>query len=304
MLRLTLRRDARRRLAVLLTGLALLALVPNLAARQLNGFFLMLPGIDKALHVLAYFAVFMCVHAGARRMQPNAHTSSWLAVLFGTCLSIGDELAQQLSPGRNVELLDLVADWAGLALGWVAVSPRRRSPATVAVAIVAALMAVAVTYETHVRLSDFSRALGYERQHDFVRARESYLRALAGGLQTPELYNGLGWVEIESGIGDPRKAVHYARIALQMQPDNADILDTYGWALHHAGRHTEALDYLQRAYLKKPEMFCIHYHLGSVQLALGDSRKAAFHFERQLEKAGTREAVFAARALEQLPSDR
>jgi Tfp pilus assembly protein PilF len=82
-----------------------------------------------------------------------------------------------------------------------------------------------------------------------------------------------------------------------MQPDNADVLDTYGWALHHTGRTTDARNVLERAYAAKPDMFCIHYHLGAVYLAMGDREKAAVHFRRQVERRSTREAARAQEAL-------
>lgn len=39
---------------------------------------------------------------------------------------------------------------------------------------------------------------------------------------------------------------------------------------------------LQSAYAMKPEMYCIHLHLGSTYLALGDIEKAVSHFNMQI----------------------
>jgi hypothetical protein len=44
-------------------------------------------------------------------------------------------------------------------------------------------------------------------------------------------------------------------------------------------------------------MFCIHYHLGEVYLALGRAELARTHLLRQLERTGTREAGRAAEVL-------
>jgi Tfp pilus assembly protein PilF len=201
-----------------------------------------------------------------------------------------------------MELGDFAADASGLAIGWVII----RKPGRVvglAVAGAAIVVATTVTVQTHVRLRDYSRALRYERQQDFVQAREYYLRALNSGLRTATLYNGLGWVEIESGRGDPQKAVEYSRTALEMRPGDADFLDTYGWALVHAGQSGEALAPLQEAYQKKPSMYCIHFHLGMAYRALGRRAEAETHFRRQMELTDTREAKLARQALAEMSRD-
>ena len=87
---------------------------------------------------------------------------------------------------------------------------------------------------------------------------------------------------MESGTGDVRAAVDYAARALAATPRDPDVLDTYGWALHHAGRSREALPLLERAFAGKPRMFCIHYHLGEVYTALGDGTRAEWHFREQI----------------------
>jgi len=284
------------RAAAGLSLLMLLILVPNLFGPQLNAVFLTSPGLDKVVHVLAYFLVFVTAYWLGLRLTGDARKSALIAATGAVLLSVGDELLQELAPGRNVEFFDLVADWAGVTFGWLAATRPRLGLAVTAGAL-AIGAASYVTYDTHARLIDYSRALRSERAHDFARAREHYLRALATGLRTSDVYNGLSWVSVESGVGDPLDAVRYGRTALDMQPENADVLDTYGWALHHAGRSAEALDYLQQAFAKKPTMFCIHYHLGEVYLALAQPEKADAHFRQQLALRETREAAMAARAL-------
>ena len=85
-------------------------------------------------------------------------------------------------------------------------------------------------------LVDYSRALELERQHDFVRAREHYLRAFAAGLRSPASstnWPGLKW-NLASAI--PKGS----RVRATRDRDatgKPDVLDTYGWALHSAGRH-------------------------------------------------------------------
>jgi len=164
-------------------------------------------------------------------------------------------------------------------------------------------VAAYVTWSTHTRLLHYSRALAHERQHDFVGARTHYLKALNAGMRSASLFNELAWVQSEAGIGDPQQAVDFAWRALEMAPDNADYLDTYGWALYKAGRYQEALEPLRKAYRKKPDMYCIHYHLGAVYLALARRAEAYEHLKQQVALPHVREGRMAARALAQLGAD-
>lgn len=278
-------------------------LAQNFFGRELNALFLRWPGIDKGLHVLEYLLVYLAVSALAGRVWPDPVRRSRAAMAAGLLLAAADEFLQGFAPGRSVERFDMVANLAGLTLGWVAAHPRRTG-VTWAAAALALAAGGYVTWHTHALLADYSRGLRASQQQDFVRAREHFRRALEAGLRMPGLYNELGWVEIESGVGDPVRAVEYAGTALETQPDNPDVLDTYGWALHHAGRTREAIPVLERVYAARPDMFCIHYHLGSAYLAAGRRDEAAFHFRRQTERRGTREAAFALRALERLEARR
>lgn len=292
-----------RRAALAAAGLVAAMFAGNLVGGTLNRLFLALPGVDKVLHVVFHVLLFVCVRTLAGSLGVQPHVRDRLAIAIGLALAAADELVQGLISTRSVELADVVADCAGIAFGWLVMARPRRATAIV-VGSIALAAASFVVYATHRRLDDFNRAVRFEGQHDFVRAREHYLRALESGLQTAALYNGLGWVEVESGVGDPRKAVEYAGTALRMEPESADVLDTYGWALHNAGRSADALEPLLAAYEKKPRMYCIHYHLGAVYRALGQTDRAAFHFRQQLEHGDTREYAFAQRALSEMSTRR
>lgn len=291
---------ARWALGLGVSALVLAVVGQNFFGRELNAIFLQAPGIDKVLHFVEYLLAVLAVNSLARRA--GHQTSERFAVLVVTVLALVDESLQNLAPGRNVEGFDFAANLAGIALGWVIV----KRPGTL-LATGTALLALGTggytAWDTHARLIDYSRALQYERQHDFVRARDHYLRALKAGMRSPGLFNELSWVEIESGVGDPLKAVEYGSQAYEMQPANTDIMDTYGWALLHAGRTDEALSMLQRAYVGDPDMYCIHYHLGAAYLASGQRERAEYHFRQQLLLPGTREAGFALKALEGLAPD-
>ena len=277
-------------------GIAILVLLQNLLGSELNTLFLKMPGIDKVLHITEYLLIVVCVHALAGRSTRNETARVRLAVGAAILIAILDESIQRLVVSRSVEAFDLVANSAGVLLGWTVVARPRRLAAAAA-ATVALAAGGYVAWDTRSRLADYNRGLELARQHDFAGAHEQFRRAFERGLRTPGLFNELAWTQVESGAGNPADAVDHARRALEMRPDSADILDTYGWALHAAGRHAEALEALLQAYRRKPDMFCIHYHLGAVYLSLGRSAEAADHLRRQMALPHRREAVLASQAL-------
>jgi len=262
------------------------------------------PGIDKVLHVLAFLSIYLVCNSLTRNALPDLRVRSMVLCAGLFLLAAGDELGQSLRPGRSLDWDDFAASLSGVALG--AASRWRPVGVRVAVAMALAALAVAgsVTFDSFQTQRHINTGVLFSRAGDFSSARREYRQAYEAGIRSATLLNELGWVEIESGEGDPQVAVEFAAEALGLQPDNPDIHDTYGWALHHAGRSAEALPHLERAYAEKPDMFCIHYHLGQVFLALGRPEEARFHLLRQVERRDTREAARAADTLAQIDPSR
>jgi tetratricopeptide (TPR) repeat protein len=291
--------SARLRLAAGIAAMLAFVFAENLFDRQLNALFLQFPGIDKVLHTIEYAIVLVYGHWLLGGVTRDARVRAVTAVAAGVTLSLADEGIQHFVAERSVELFDLAADWAGLSLGaLVALRPPRRVMVPVAALALATVGYVA--NDTHRKLGDLAQALTYEHDHEFGKARVHYLRAVASGLRSPNIYNGLAWVTLESGEADPNEALKYAQMAFDQQPGNPDVLDTYGWALHHVGQNEAALANLQEAYKLRPDMYCIHYHLGAVYESLDRPDLAGDHYRRQIELTGTREAAMAARALSRL----
>jgi tetratricopeptide (TPR) repeat protein len=264
-------------------GLGLLLASESLAAQLIFNVTLRYPGIDKVAHFVQYALVFLVlwwlVGAVIEDRRRRAAVAAALALLLGT----SDEFFQRLVADRSFEIADLGANVTGVLLG-IGVGPvfpgRRVVRGTVlALAIVGA---AGLAGQSYWHLRHFNRGLLYTRAGDLPMALTEYRLALRDGLDTPSFYNELAWIEVESGVGDVQAAVGYAARALAATPRSPDVLDTYGWALHRAGRSREALPLLERAFAGKPRMFCIHYHLGEVYATLGDSGRAAHHLSEQV----------------------
>lgn len=287
--------------AWLAIGFVVLAVVVGtfgwLAGDTVNGWLLYLPGIDKILHFTAFAVLYLVCDAIMERFAPHVRGRRLLLAVGLSIVSMADEAAQGLQSSRSVEVADLIASLGGVLFG-MAWTLRREHRTLAAIAgsvgLVAAGTVIAQSYATQRYIN---QAVWHARAGEFEAARLDYQLALEAGANPSHLYNELAWVEIESGVGDPAQAVWWSERALELHRDDPDVLDTYGWALHHAGRSAEALAFLERAYAGDPEMYCIHYHLGEVYLTLSDRERAEWHFRQQLELEATREAPRAAAAL-------
>jgi tetratricopeptide (TPR) repeat protein len=279
----------------------LLILAENLGASSLNQLLLYLPGVDKVLHVgqsaLIFGALFFCL----RPVPVRRSARLAIAVALALCLALFDEWQQRWLGGRTVELADLMAGGAGVLFGaGMALRSQWRTAGQVSVAS-AVIAASLIAYASYLKTKDFNWGLLAEQRADMVSARRHFQDALSGGMRSAALYNELAWTEVESGVGDASMAVEYAELSLAIRPGDADTLDTYGWALHKAGRSLDALVPLNEALKKDPEMYCIHYHLGATYLDLGQHATARRHLEQQIAVLpGSREALLAGTLLEQL----
>lgn len=290
--------------ARLATGLVVLVAVVItgswLAGETVNGLLLYLPGVDKVLHFTAFAVLFLVCDWLMQRYAPRVRTGRWLLAIGLAMVSMADEAAQGLQASRSVEVADLVASLGGVLFGVALTFRRHHRMLAMGACSVALLAAGTVTVESYTTQRHINQAVWHARDGEFEAARRDYQLALEAGANPSHLYNELAWVEIESGVGDPLQAVEWSRHAVELHPDDPDVLDTHGWALHHVGRDPEALLFLERAYAGDPDMYCIHYHLGEVYLALADRTRAEWHFRHQLRFEGTREAPRAAAALRRM----
>ena len=79
-----------------------------------------LPLTDKAMHFLAYLGLSVLLVVGFRERRRGL--AAGMAMFGLGCLL---EFAQQFSPGRGVDLLDLAANGAGVGCGLLLAQPVR-----------------------------------------------------------------------------------------------------------------------------------------------------------------------------------
>ena len=90
----------------------------------------------------------------------------------------------------------------------------------------------------------------------------------------PYVLNNLAIIELES---DPSVALINAQKAFELEPTNANIIDTLAWAHAKLGAHRKALELLRTAYTLDSGNLEIQYHLAYVLNKLDRNAEAEQH---------------------------
>lgn len=140
----------------------------------------------------------------------------------------------------------------------------------------------------------YSRALAWERRDDIARAEADLRRVLVIHPDSVAALNALGYT-LADRTTRYREALELIDRARAAEPDNAAIIDSYGWVLYRLGRNQEALAELQRAFALQKDAE-IAAHVAEVLWVLGRRDEALRYFEdaRRLDP----ESRALARALE------
>jgi tetratricopeptide (TPR) repeat protein len=123
----------------------------------------------------------------------------------------------------------------------------------------------------------YARALGWERRDNVARAEADFRKILVADPDSTAALNALGYT-LADRTTRYQEALELIDRARAADPDNAAIIDSYGWVLYRLGRKEEALTELRRAFSlqKDPE---IAAHVGEVLWDLGKKDEARKYFE-------------------------
>ncbi|MEV7114324.1 tetratricopeptide repeat protein [Streptomyces anulatus] len=131
-------------------------------------------------------------------------------------------------------------------------------------------------------LGELEQSLGHREQakaqYTILRAQDR-IRAAAGDPADTDA------ILFEADHGDPRRAVTMAEQTLRTRPFVA-VHDAYAWALHRAGRDTEALAQADKALAQGTRSALFHYHRAVVHHALGDPDAARHDLTQALREPG------------------
>jgi tetratricopeptide (TPR) repeat protein len=121
----------------------------------------------------------------------------------------------------------------------------------------------------------------YERQKKYDQAEAQFKRVLDLNPDNAPVLNYYGYMLADRGIR-VAEATSLIERALKQDPNNGAYLDSLGWAYFKQNRLEEAEQYLRKAIVRQGNDPTILGHLGDVYLKLGDNQQAADTFERAL----------------------
>ncbi len=96
-------------------------------------------------------------------------------------------------------------------------------------------------------------------------------------------YLAFTYAEMSKNLDEAEQLV---KRALEIEPKDGFILDTYGWILYQKGKTTESVKQLEKALETQPNEGVIAEHLGDAYFKLQLFEKARAMYERAMEKSG------------------
>ncbi|MGH9715722.1 MAG: tetratricopeptide repeat protein [Candidatus Acidiferrales bacterium] len=119
----------------------------------------------------------------------------------------------------------------------------------------------------------------YQREKKYAQAEAQFRKVLDVNPDNAEVLNDYGYMLADRGVR-VEEATSLIQRALKVDPNNGAYLDSLGWAYFKQNRLTEAEEYLRKAIERQGKDPTILGHLGDVYLKLGDTQQAAQTFEQ------------------------
>jgi tetratricopeptide (TPR) repeat protein len=152
-----------------------------------------------------------------------------------------------------------------------------------------ALLSRALEQEPDQRELLYTRALTAEKLGDVAAMEADLQKIIDKNPEDATALNALGYSLTEKTTRYEEAEIYLAK-ALKLQPDEAVIIDSYGWLQFKKGNLPGALKYLQAAFKKLPENE-IAAHLSEVLWVLGSKKEALAVFNGALKKSPTDEML-------------
>ena len=135
-----------------------------------------------------------------------------------------------------------------------------------------------------------NRHLGaaYYQLRKFQDAERAYKASLETRPGDVQVLNNLAYL-YTNDLNEPKKALPYAARAAREMPNNARVLDTFGWTLARIGKFSDAELALVRAVRLEEPLAASRYHLGWVYERLGRLDDALKQYRQGFEMVRTNE---------------
>jgi tetratricopeptide (TPR) repeat protein len=127
----------------------------------------------------------------------------------------------------------------------------------------------------------YRRGIALERAGAWDEAEADFLRALELEPDQADVLNYLGYSWLDRGEHIER-AVEMIREAVRQRPEDGYIVDSLGWGYYLLARYEDAVRQLERAVELRPQDPTINDHLGDAYWQVGRRAEARFQWERAL----------------------
>ncbi len=127
----------------------------------------------------------------------------------------------------------------------------------------------------------YSRGICLERAGKWPAAEADLLRALELQPDQPDVLNYLGYSWIDKGM-HLDQARQMIEKAVELRPSDGAIVDSLGWALYRMGDYPAAVRMLERAVELKGDDPTINEHLGDAYWRVGRHDEARYQWRRAL----------------------
>jgi len=142
--------------------------------------------------------------------------------------------------------------------------------------------------EDSVRLM-FAIGSTLERTNKIKEASETFEKILKLDPGHSQSLNYLGYM-----LADRGERLDYAhdliKKALELSPENAAFIDSYGWVMYRLGKYDSAITYLEKAVEKESDPI-IFDHLGDAYKAMGKMDDARIWWQKALELQPTNDSI-------------
>ncbi len=128
----------------------------------------------------------------------------------------------------------------------------------------------------------YSRGVCEERAGRWPAAEADLTKALQLQPDQPDVLNYLGYSWIDKGMHLDQARTMIER-AVELRPDDGAIVDSLGWALYRMGHFQAAVGMLERAVELKGDDATINEHLGDAYWRAGRAAEARYQWTRTLD---------------------
>lgn len=184
--------------------------------------------------------------------EPNAQeTVDVLSLLLGFDHDLSDSLLKRRQATASSEQLDVFYERLSNLL-IRSQDPRRA---------LSILSRVSAQEPHHTKLL-YAKAMLHEKLKEHAQAEQALRTLISRTPGDAHALNALGY-----SLADRNQSLQEARALLekahQLRPDDAHILDSVGWVYYRLGRFDQAIDWLQKAFVRMPDAE-VAAHLGEV----------------------------------------